>query len=66
MTCVHLKKLYQLCETYDLRLSSSDVIRVTCPECGLQETCPSVHLDDCDEQEDVADSRKDAATDADV
>jgi hypothetical protein len=46
MTCVHLKQLYQLCDKYHLKLSSSDLIRITCPECGLQETCPSVHVEE--------------------
>ena len=46
MPCQHLKDLFQLCETRGLRLASSDVIRVTCQECGQVEVCPSVLLDE--------------------
>ena len=48
MTCSHLKDLYQLCDTHGLKLSSSDLIRVICPQCGNQEICPSVHVTDYD------------------
>ena len=55
MTCVHLKQLYQICELHDLKLSSSDLIRITCPECGVQETCPSAHLNEFETNEDDED-----------
>ncbi len=42
MTCVHLQKLYKLCEDHDLKLSGSDLIRIVCNQCGEQEVCPSV------------------------
>jgi len=42
MPCKHLKALYELCETHGLKLSSSDLIRILCPECGTEEICPSV------------------------
>lgn len=42
MPCKHLKALYELCETHGLKLSSSDLIRIMCPECGTEEVCPSV------------------------
>jgi len=41
MACVHLQQLYQLCQENKLKLSSSDWIRVVCPQCGEQEVCPS-------------------------
>jgi hypothetical protein len=41
MTCVHLRELFQICDKHDLKLSSADVIHIVCPQCGLQETCPS-------------------------
>lgn len=44
MPCEHLKQLYELCNEHELRLSSSDVIRIVCPHCQVEETCPSVHL----------------------
>lgn len=44
MPCEHLKQLYALCNEHDLQLSSSDVIRIVCPHCQIEETCPSVHM----------------------
>lgn len=41
MTCVHLRELFQICDKHELKLSSADVIHIVCPQCGLQETCPS-------------------------
>ncbi|MEQ9407421.1 MAG: hypothetical protein RIK87_06820 [Fuerstiella sp.] len=51
MVCSHLKELYQLCETNDLRLGSSDLIRIVCRQCNQQETCPSVLMDEYDSHE---------------
>jgi len=42
MTCKHLKELYEICQTHRLKLSSSDLIRIVCPQCGVEEVCPSV------------------------
>ena len=42
MTCKHLKDLYEICQTHRLKLSSSDLIRIVCPQCGVEEVCPSV------------------------
>jgi hypothetical protein len=44
MTCVHLRKLYQLCQQEELRLGSSDLIRIVCQQCGVQDECPSLLL----------------------
>jgi len=46
MTCRHLKELYEKCAEYNLKLSSSDLIRIVCPSCGVEEVCPSVLSDD--------------------
>jgi len=46
MTCVHLKKLYQLCEDNRVKLSSSDLIHIVCLKCGRQEICPSTLSDE--------------------
>ena len=48
MVCNHLKELYQLCETNQLRLGGSDLIRVVCKQCDKEETCPSVLMDEYD------------------
>jgi hypothetical protein len=39
---MHLKHLYDYCQTHQVKLSSSDLIRIICPECGVDEVCPSV------------------------
>jgi hypothetical protein len=58
MTCVHLQRLYQLCHAENLRLSSSDLVQLVCLQCGKQEVCPSVLMDEYDQQEsDVPDQR---------
>ena len=46
MTCVHLRKLYQLCQDEGLRLGGTDLIRIVCHQCGEQEVCPSVLIDE--------------------
>lgn len=46
MTCVHLRKLYQLCENEGLKLGGSDLIRVVCQQCGVQDVCPSMLVDE--------------------
>lgn len=38
--CMHLQQLYALCEQHGLKLSSSEVIRLVCPSCGLEDCCP--------------------------
>ncbi len=48
MTCVHLRQLYKLCEDHELKLGSSDLIRVVCNQCGEQEVCPSTMTDEYD------------------
>ena len=61
MTCVHLQQLYQLCHAEKLRLSSSDLVQLVCLQCGKQEVCPSVLMDEYDHQEsDVQDPRDSA------
>lgn len=43
MTCEHVKELYQLCQSHNLKLTSGDLIRIVCPHCGVAEVCPSVY-----------------------
>lgn len=50
MTCQHLKELYEICQRNNLRLSSSDLIRIVCPECGVEEVCPALLCDEYDER----------------
>ncbi len=44
MPCEHLKQLYELCDKHELQLSSSELIRIMCPHCEVEEVCPSVYL----------------------
>ena len=48
MTCVHLQQLYQLFQEHDLKLGSSDLVRVVCKKCGEKEVCPSTLMDEYD------------------
>ena len=48
MTCVHLQRLYKLCQEHDLKLGGSDLIRMVCRQCGEQEVCPSTLMDEYD------------------
>ena len=50
MTCVHLQKLYDLCQEHDVRfeMSGTDLVRIVCRECGEKEVCPSVLTDEYD------------------
>jgi len=58
MACVHLKKLYQLCQEEGLRISGSDLIHFACDQCNVKEVCPSTLVEipesgdeSCDEPE---------------
>lgn len=48
MPCRHLHDLYEICSTHNLKLSSSDLIRIVCPSCGVADECPSVLLEEYD------------------
>jgi len=42
MPCKHLRELYDICQMHRLKLSSTDLIRIVCPQCGVEDVCPSV------------------------
>ena len=46
MTCTHLKELYSLCEKHNLKLTSTDLVRIVCTQCGEQEVCPSILMEE--------------------
>lgn len=48
MTCVHLQQLFKLCQDQKLKLGGSELIRVVCYQCGLQEVCPSTLMAEYD------------------
>ena len=59
MTCVHLQKLYQLCQENQLKLSSSDLIHVVCGQCEKDEVCPSMLLDEYQEKHETEEKAED-------
>ena len=48
MVCTHLKQLYDLCETHQLKMARSDLIRIVCKTCNEHEVCPSMLMDEYD------------------
>ncbi|NUQ66429.1 MAG: hypothetical protein HUU20_28540 [Pirellulales bacterium] len=56
MTCKHLRDLYTLCESHNLKLSSSELIRLVCPQCGVEEVCPSVLTEEYEKRHDMDES----------
>ncbi len=51
MTCVHLRQLYKHCHQHNVKLGSSDLIRIVCEQCGEQEVCPSTLMDEYESKE---------------
>jgi hypothetical protein len=51
MTCEHLRQLYQLCQDHELKISSSDVVRIKCKECEQIEVCPAMLTDEYEARE---------------
>lgn len=46
MSCVHLRKLYELCAKEELKISGADLVRIVCTQCGEQEVCPAIMMED--------------------
>lgn len=55
MVCDHLRHLYQLCTTQQIRLSSSELVHFVCKQCDSQDTCPSGLMEFPDEEGDDED-----------
>lgn len=68
MTCQHLRQLYHYCKEQNLRLElgSSDLIRIVCHECGIQDVCPSMLSDEFEARhpEEMSESGDDQTPDA--
>ncbi len=60
MTCRHLKELYSLCESHHLKLSSSDLIRIVCPQCEVEDVCPSVLTEEYEKRHPQPDAERDS------
>lgn len=65
MPCVHLTKLYHLCEDEGLKISGSDLIRMVCPQCGIQEECPSMLVEEYEAKESTERQRESIKTASD-
>jgi predicted RNA-binding Zn-ribbon protein involved in translation (DUF1610 family) len=50
MSCVHLKKLYDLCVEQDLKIGGTDLVRFVCNQCGEQEVCPTMLMEEYEAQ----------------
>jgi len=64
MTCVHLKKLFQLCEENQLRFSSADLVHVVCDQCQHDEVCPTLLMDQYETQHPESESEGDGRSDS--
>lgn len=45
MSCVHLKKLYKFCQDENVKIGGTDLIRIVCEQCGVQDECPSILIE---------------------
>jgi hypothetical protein len=50
MPCVHLRQLIQLCEDHQLKVGGADMIHFVCEQCGVQEACPDMLMDEYDQR----------------
>lgn len=48
MVCNHLKELFELCETHQIKIAGPDLIRIVCKQCDRHEVCPSMMMDEYD------------------
>jgi hypothetical protein len=51
LICEHLKQLFEVCEQNQIRLGSSDLIRIVCTQCHREETCPSALLTEIEQRQ---------------
>ena len=48
MSCIHLRQLYQLCQDNNIRLTGADLVHMVCRECGVQDVCPAMLMEEYD------------------
>ncbi len=58
MSCVHLRKLYELCSEQEIKISSRDLVRIVCTQCDEQEVCPSLLIEEYEATHKADDSEK--------
>jgi len=45
MSCAHLKKLFDMCRQEDIKIGGTDVVRIVCNQCGAEEVCPTMMME---------------------
>jgi hypothetical protein len=55
MACHHLQQIFQLCADNQIKVGGTDLVRFVCQECGEQEVCPSVLMEEYDSRQPAAD-----------
>jgi hypothetical protein len=60
MSCVHLRQLIQLCEEHQLKVGGSDVIHFVCEQCGQQEVCPDMLVDEYDARQSTSEQKQES------
>jgi hypothetical protein len=48
MACIHLKHLFELCQENQLKISGPELVRIVCTQCGVQEECPAMLMEEYD------------------
>ena len=66
MSCVHLKKLYKFCQDENVKIGGTDLIRIVCEQCGVQDECPSILIEHFEAKEAQAAKLATAKTGSDV
>jgi hypothetical protein len=64
MSCVHLKKLYELCMQEDLKIGGGDLVHFVCKQCGHQEVCPTLLMEEYEAQHPEETAKQEEATEA--
>ncbi len=49
MSCAHLKKLFDMCLQEDIKIGGTDLVRIVCNQCGAEEVCPTMLMEQYEE-----------------
>jgi len=50
MSCAHLKELFDMCMKQQIKIGGSDLVRIVCKQCGKEEVCPTMLLEEYEAQ----------------
>jgi len=45
MSCAHLKRLFDMCRQEDIKIGGTDLVRIVCKQCGAEEVCPTMLME---------------------